>query len=192
MRQFGDFRERAWPRESVQRAFEVLHGFSPVLDALDGHLDSGVLQWHSVDESLFGLQLIVPSAGLDAPVRAGELIAFRPTGSDASWVLGVMRWVRAEDGRIRVGVYKLGSDARVLRGRAALADGFAEFSFALLPPLPGLGRGARCVLPAGVYAAPGIYVDLGDGEELLAARESPRGNHLVEWFEVAEPADVPA
>ncbi|MCG6871520.1 MAG: hypothetical protein LJE84_04440 [Gammaproteobacteria bacterium] len=185
MRQLGDFRERAWPRENTERPFQVLHGFSAVVDMLSGRPTPKPQEWVSVDESLFGLQLSGPCVDLDGPVRAGELLLLRPADGDDSWILGVTRWARADPERIHVGVFKLGTGARAMQGRPAQANGVTGFEFALLPPLPGVGRGARCVVPAGIYTPPGILAELDGEEHLLVAREAPRGNHLVEWFEVA-------
>lgn len=105
------------------------------------------------------------------PARAGELLAARSGAYDEEWSVGVIRWMKALDEHIVMGVRTIAEDARAIAAKAVAGVGTGgEYFRALIAPnLDPEKYPTTLIAPAAVYDI-GSVVALNLGDRILFAR----------------------
>jgi len=137
----------------------------PVTTSTD---DSEIMEWELCDESAGGYALRRNGA-MATRVGVGDLVATRVAGSEQSWEVSVVRWVKSNNpSNVQIGLQRLAPRAEPVAIKVMHDDKHeSEFIMALLlPEIRALKQAETLVAPRGVFKRERvIYLD--DGYRLF-------------------------
>lgn len=124
--------------------------------------DPSTSQWEQTDESAGGYAL-ARSGAIPEPVRVGDLLSRRNTGSQGAWEIGVVRWARTSGAdSIELGVQRLSPMAAAV-AIMPLDDSQDRYLLALsLPEVKPTKQPATLISPRGFFK-PNRILYLDDG-----------------------------
>ncbi len=118
--------------------------------ATGAHPTYNCATWQVLNESAGGVAL-AQDPGMSGRIKVGEIVGLR--SDEASWGIGVVRWVRSEaDGHLALGAQRLAPRAEPIALRPVICSADAVFQPALLlPAVPVLGQPERIVAARGSF-----------------------------------------
>ena len=144
--------------------------------------------WQGANESIHGLCLFVdlsrPAAVL---VRVGEVIAFRTNRGDARWGAGLVRWVRATETELRIGIQRLGASCLAVAIKPASGEKTSTSVYKnsiAVPHNDNIEQAKSLLAPPGIYKKDrALMVDDGTNVKLVRATSLIERSLHFEWFE---------